>query len=74
MERVIESALGALAEEKALSPKEQKEMIVLLMKAAEEMAKMTPAEAQHFTPTLTDKALLELYVKQRTARIIPSPL
>jgi hypothetical protein len=74
MERVMESALRALAEEASLSPKEQKEMIVLLMKAAEEMAKITPAEAKNFTPTPTDKALLELYVQQRNAGIIPSSL
>lgn len=77
IERVMESALRALAEEKALNrrpPKEQKEMIALLMKAVEEMAKITPTAAKNFTPTPTDKALLELYVQQRIARTLPSTL
>ena len=74
MEKAAESALKTLSEQESLSLKEQKELLSLLMKLVEHMAKMAPALPKPFTPTLTDKALLELYVQQHTAGALPGTL
>ena len=70
----MEHALRALAEEESVSPKEQKEIISLLMKAVEERAKITPVNTKPFNLTQTDKALLERYVQQRIAGTLPGAL
>lgn len=67
LEKAVESALKTLSQPEGISAKEHKEILGLLMKAAEQMVKYAPARTKPFNPTQTDKALLDIYVKQRNA-------
>ena len=74
IQQAVDSATEALSSGEKLNPKECRDLLALMTKAAEQLAKYAPLPKKRatsaqgaFTPTLTDKALLALYVERQLA-------
>lgn len=66
LDMAADAALGRLGNDADISLKEYKEILALLIKAAEQIAKYQPAEAKSAKKmTKTDATLLERYVERQ---------